>query len=47
MRTIKMSQRFKDLLDEFDALPEAEPSDPDARVYGAAFFIYPSFYLRE
>lgn len=40
----KMSQRFKDLLDEFDALPEAEPSDPDARVYSAAYFLYPSFY---
>ncbi len=40
----KMSQRFKDLLEEFDSLPEAEPSDPDARVYSAAYFLYPSFY---
>ena len=39
-----ISKQFKQLLEEFEALPEAKASDPDARVYGAAYFLYPSFY---
>lgn len=38
----KISQAFKNLLDEFQNLPEAKSSDPDARQYSIAYFLYPS-----
>lgn len=38
----KISKKFKNLLDEFQNLPEAKSSDPDARQYGVAYFLYPS-----
>lgn len=38
----KISQEFKKLLDEFQNLPEAKSSDPDAREYSIAYFLYPS-----
>ena len=40
----KLSKRFKELLEEFQNLPEAKTSDPDAKVYSIAYFLYPSIY---
>ena len=37
-----ISKEFKQLLDKFQNLPEAESSDPDSRQYGIAYFLYPS-----
>jgi len=38
----KIGKRFKELLEEFQNLPEANTSDPDARDYSVAYFLYPS-----
>ena len=37
-----ISKEFKQLLDKFQNLPEAESSDPDSRQYSIAYFLYPS-----
>ena len=37
-----ISKEFKQLLDKFQNLPDAKSSDPDARRYSIAYFLYPS-----
>lgn len=36
--------KVKELIQEFQALPEEDSSDPDANVFSVAYFLYPSFY---
>ena len=38
-------KRLKGLVEEFQALPEAEPSEPDAVMLNVAYFLYPSYYF--
>jgi DNA-binding transcriptional ArsR family regulator len=40
-------EKMKELIEEFQDLPELEPSDPDANVYTVAYFLYPSYYYEQ
>ncbi len=40
-------KKMKELIDEFQALPEMDPSEPDANVYTVAYFLYPSYYYEQ
>lgn len=40
-------KKLKVLMEEFQALPEVEASDPDAIVFNVAYFLYPSYYFEE
>ncbi len=40
-------QKMKDLIEEFQAIPETDVSDPDGNVFTVAYFLYPSFYYEK
>ncbi len=40
-------KKMKELIDEFQALPEMDPSESDANVYTVAYFLYPSYYYEQ
>jgi predicted transcriptional regulator len=40
-------QKMKDLIEEFQELPEKDPSDQDANVFTVAYFLYPSYYFEQ
>lgn len=40
----KFLKRFRELIDEFSNLPEADATDEDSNLFGLNCFVYPSYY---
>ena len=40
-------EKMKELIADFQALPEVDPMEPDANVHTVAYFLYPSYYYEQ